>query len=147
MQLSLQAENTCSWVVVRLQIHGGDVTSLAIESGEKITRRKKLYRSVVHNSSFERQHSELKLFDFSSYCRYRPGQIFDFGSYFSSFMFLALNGMFVLFAIKTDKISGIPDEPPAVVRLPQHLHHGSNGHRHLIIFLSGVASHSAIEGA
>lgn len=41
----------------------------------------------------------------------------------------------LLFAVQTDKIIGIPDEPPAIVRLSQHLHHRADGHRHLIILL------------
>lgn len=38
-------------------------------------------------------------------------------------------------AVLTIRI-GIPDKPPAIVRLPQHLDHRANVHRHLVILLS-----------
>lgn len=39
----------------------------------------------------------------------------------------------------------IPDKPPAVVRLPQHLDHRADGHRNFIFFFSAVALHSTVK--
>ena len=40
VQLPLQAEKACPGVVVWLQVHGGDVASLAIESKERIENKR-----------------------------------------------------------------------------------------------------------
>lgn len=39
----------------------------------------------------------------------------------------------------------IPDKPPAVIRLPQHLNHRADGHRNFIVIFSGVAPHGTIK--
>lgn len=45
MQLSLQAVQACTRVVVWLQVHGGYVTCFAVESEERITS-KRLFQPI-----------------------------------------------------------------------------------------------------
>lgn len=47
-----------------------------------------------------------------------------------------------MFALQTVEI---PDKPPAVVRLPQHLDHRADGHGNFIILFRGVAPHGTIK--
>lgn len=49
MNLSLQGEKACPRVVVWLQVHGGDITSLAIESEERVARKWDLFQPVNHH--------------------------------------------------------------------------------------------------
>ena len=47
MQLSLQAEEAGTWVVVWLQVHGRDVTSLVIVPKERNARRRSYFNLYV----------------------------------------------------------------------------------------------------
>lgn len=65
MHLSLYAENPSSWVVVWLQVHGGDVTCLSIESEERIGRKREfiLMREFIKCNyiALSKMHNSIKL--------------------------------------------------------------------------------------